>query len=122
MRSGFGRTAGMRRRLRHRRPGAKTHRVHEEKHDAQKSQTELHCGVSMHLKHDYNTCISGTARLFLAVPCGVRPVPRKPRWWLWLADGFLLFVIATILVHPLYRAEYLSAWNSIESTFIADAR
>ena len=47
---------------------------------------------------------------------------RKPQLWTWLADGFLLFALATILVRPLYRAEYLSAWNSIESTFISDAR
>ena len=28
----------------------------------------------------------------------------------------------TVLVRPLYKAEYLDAWNSIESTFISDAR
>src|SRR4051812_15302076 len=58
----------------------------------------------------------------LAVPCVVRSVDPKPRAWLWLADGLLLFILATVLVRPLYRAEYLAAWNSIESTFISDAR
>jgi hypothetical protein len=52
----------------------------------------------------------------------VLPLKREPRPWLWLLDSFLLFVFASILVNPFYRAEYLSAWNSIESTFISDAR
>ncbi len=52
----------------------------------------------------------------------VRSEPPKPRPWIWLADGLLLFILATLLVQPLYRSEYLSAWNSIESTFISDAR
>jgi hypothetical protein len=46
----------------------------------------------------------------------------KYRRWSWLADGFLAFAFATVLVRPLYKAEYLDAWNSIESTFISDAR
>src|SRR5207249_6728640 len=33
-----------------------------------------------------------------------------------------VFAFATLLVRPLYKAEYLDAWNSIESTFISDAR
>src|SRR5437763_802587 len=57
-----------------------------------------------------------------AVLCGVRPADRKPPWWAWLADGLLVFVVATVLVRPLYKAEYLDAWNTIESTFISDAR
>jgi hypothetical protein len=46
----------------------------------------------------------------------------KSSSWSWLADGFLVFAFATVLVRPLYKAEYLDAWNSIESTFISDAR
>src|SRR5439155_12744654 len=56
-----------------------------------------------------------------AVPCGVRP-PKRTRSWPWLADGLLLALFATALVRPLYKAEYLDAWSSIESTFISDAR
>lgn len=56
-----------------------------------------------------------------AVPCGVHAENHKSRWWFWLADSLLLFALATILVRPLYKAEYLDAWNSIESTFISDA-
>jgi hypothetical protein len=39
----------------------------------------------------------------------------------WL-DTLLLLVLATVLVFPLFRLEYLNNWPSIESTFIADAR
>jgi len=39
-----------------------------------------------------------------------------------LADSLLLALLATALIRPLYKAEYLNAWNSIESTFISDAR
>ena len=46
----------------------------------------------------------------------------KSRIWSWLADGLLLFLVGTALVRPLYKNEYLDAWNSIESTFISDAR
>jgi hypothetical protein len=42
--------------------------------------------------------------------------------WTWITDSFLLFAFATFLVQPLYHAEYLNVWNSIESTFISDAR
>jgi hypothetical protein len=48
--------------------------------------------------------------------------PQTSRLWSWIADGLLLFAFATALLNPLYRAEYLSAWNSIEATFISDAR
>jgi uncharacterized membrane protein len=51
----------------------------------------------------------------------VQPENHKSRWWLWLADSLLLFALATFFVRPLYKAEYLDAWNSIESTFISDA-
>jgi len=37
-------------------------------------------------------------------------------------DTFLLLVLASALVWPLFRLEYLDNWPSIESTFIADAR
>lgn len=46
----------------------------------------------------------------------------KPRAWTWAADSLLLYAIATALLNPLYRHEYLNAWNSIEATFISDAR
>jgi hypothetical protein len=44
------------------------------------------------------------------------------RVWTWIADGLFLYAVATALLNPLYRAEYLNAWNSIEATFISDAR
>src|SRR5215467_9857815 len=53
------------------------------------------------------------------LPCVV--LPRKSRWS-WLADSLLVFAFATVLVRPLYKTEYFDAWNSIESTFISDAR
>jgi hypothetical protein len=49
-------------------------------------------------------------------------LPRKFRHWSWLADSLLVFAVATVLVRPLYKTEYFDAWNSIESTFISDAR
>ena len=48
--------------------------------------------------------------------------PNRPRFWSWIIDGLLLFLAATALVRPLYKNEYLDAWNSIESTFISDGR
>src|ERR1700732_1478679 len=39
----------------------------------------------------------------------------------WL-DSFLLFLLTTLLIWPLFRLKYLDNWPSIESTFIADAR
>lgn len=49
-------------------------------------------------------------------------LPKLNRPWSWAADTLLAAFAATILVQPLYLATYLDAWNSIESTFIADAR
>lgn len=40
-------------------------------------------------------------------------------WWL---DFTLLFLLTSLLIFPLFQAEYLNNWSSIESTFIADAR
>ena len=37
-------------------------------------------------------------------------------------DFLLIFLLAAVLVWPLFRAKYLDKWASIESTFIADAR
>jgi hypothetical protein len=48
--------------------------------------------------------------------------PQTSRPWTWIADSLLLYAFATALLNPLYRADYLSAWNSIEATFISDAR
>jgi hypothetical protein len=39
-----------------------------------------------------------------------------------LLDLLLIFLLAAILVRPLFRAKYLQLWSSIESTFIADSR
>lgn len=47
---------------------------------------------------------------------------EPPRLWTWAVDCLILYALATALLNPLYRFEYLNAWNSIESTFIADAR
>ena len=47
---------------------------------------------------------------------------RGARSWTWLADSVCIFLIAAALIWPIYKAEYLDAWNSIESTFISDAR
>ena len=52
----------------------------------------------------------------------MRPLKRQPQSWVWLADSLLLALFATALIRPLYKAEYLDAWNSIESTFISDSR
>ena len=40
----------------------------------------------------------------------------------WLADSFLILVLTTILIWPLFRLKYMDNWPSIESTFISDAR
>jgi hypothetical protein len=50
------------------------------------------------------------------------PEKGKPRLWTWVADCVLLYALATAILNPLYRFEYLNAWNSIEATFISDAR
>jgi hypothetical protein len=39
----------------------------------------------------------------------------------WL-DSFLLLILTSALVWPIFNREYLDKWASIESTFIADAR
>jgi hypothetical protein len=39
-----------------------------------------------------------------------------------LLDCFLLFVCTAVLVGPYFKAKYTDKWNSIESTFISDAR
>ena len=36
--------------------------------------------------------------------------------------GLLIFLLAAVLIAPLFGIEYLNNWGSIESTFIADAR
>ena len=40
----------------------------------------------------------------------------------WIVDPLAIFLLASILIWPIYRVEYTEAWASIESTFIADAR
>ena len=37
-------------------------------------------------------------------------------------DCVLLMLLAAALIKPLFQAKYMDRWNSIESTFIADAR
>lgn len=39
-----------------------------------------------------------------------------------LLDALLLFLLTALLIAPLFRARYLDEWQSIASTFIADAR
>jgi hypothetical protein len=39
-----------------------------------------------------------------------------------LLDCFLLFVCTAVLVGPYFKVKYTDKWNSIESTFISDAR
>jgi hypothetical protein len=53
---------------------------------------------------------------------GLSPVKSKFWFWTWVLDAAVLFYLALALVRPIYKAEYLAAWNSIESTFISDAR
>jgi hypothetical protein len=43
----------------------------------------------------------------------------KREYWL---DLIILFLLAAALVWPLFQTTYLNRWESIESTFIADAR
>src|SRR5690348_16825000 len=40
----------------------------------------------------------------------------------YILDAAAVFVLACILVAPLFRLEYLNNWSSIESTWISDAR
>jgi hypothetical protein len=44
---------------------------------------------------------------------------RQGGWWL---DACSIYVLTAILIFPLFRVKYLDRWDSIESTFIADAR
>ena len=44
---------------------------------------------------------------------------RTNRTWL---DAGILYVLAALLVLPVFRLHYLNRWSSIESTFIADGR
>ena len=39
-----------------------------------------------------------------------------------LLDFFLVFLFATVLILPYFTSKYVDRWDSIESTFIADAR
>src|SRR5690348_8195104 len=39
-----------------------------------------------------------------------------------LLDGLIIFLLSAILIQPLFKVKYTVAWNSIESTFIADGR
>ncbi len=39
-----------------------------------------------------------------------------------LLDSALIFILAAILIWPLFKVKYVDNWASIESTFIADAR
>jgi uncharacterized membrane protein len=40
----------------------------------------------------------------------------------YLLEFLVVLLLVAILIRPLFRANYLEAWGSIESTFIADAR
>ncbi len=44
---------------------------------------------------------------------------RRNRAWL---DALILFVLAGVLVFPVFRLQHMNNWASIESTFIADGR
>jgi hypothetical protein len=39
-----------------------------------------------------------------------------------LLDGLIIFLLAAILIWPLFKVKYTTFWHSIESTFIADGR
>jgi hypothetical protein len=39
-----------------------------------------------------------------------------------LLDGLALFLLTALLIWPLFKVKYMDRWESIESTFIADAR
>jgi hypothetical protein len=43
-------------------------------------------------------------------------------WRTWVLDCMVVFLLASILIWPLYKVVYLDRWHSIESTFIADGR
>jgi Predicted integral membrane protein len=40
----------------------------------------------------------------------------------WAIDCFLIFLLTGVLIKPLFKVKYLDKWDSIESTFISDAR
>lgn len=40
----------------------------------------------------------------------------------WAIDCVLIFLLAGVLIKPLFKVKYLDKWSSIESTFISDAR
>ena len=40
----------------------------------------------------------------------------------WILDFLLIFLVAAVLIRPMWKAKYTDNWGSIESTFIADAR
>ena len=44
---------------------------------------------------------------------------QRRGWWL---DACAIYVLAVILIFPLFRVKYLDNWGSIEPTFIAEAR
>jgi hypothetical protein len=47
--------------------------------------------------------------------------PQKP-WASFLLDGTLIFLLTAALIWPLFKVKYTDRWESIESTFISDAR
>lgn len=47
--------------------------------------------------------------------------PEKP-WASFLLDGVLIFLLTAALIWPLFKVKYTERWESIESTFISDAR
>jgi len=40
----------------------------------------------------------------------------------WMVDFLIIFLVAAVLIRPMWKAKYTDNWGSIESTFIADAR
>ncbi|MGA1995186.1 MAG: hypothetical protein ABSH45_05335 [Bryobacteraceae bacterium] len=48
--------------------------------------------------------------------------PKLSRRAAVLLDCFLVFLFAAALIRPYFKAKYLDKWESIESTFISDAR
>jgi hypothetical protein len=77
--------------------------------------------------------IPALAGLYLLLTVSSSPAPKSepgsrlrrlklPRRWEFLFDVSVLFLLAAILIKPLFRAGYLDKWGSIESSLIADAR
>ena len=56
-----------------------------------------------------------TAIAFLIIP--IRGPGRRH-----LLDALLIVLLTAVLIEPLHTAKYLARWDSIESTFISDAR